>query len=83
MVVPRLLMKKPAIPNHRKVVFPDGLNASAPNGLVRGAFAWNFFSILFFEVSELDCACAPTANDTRINDAIIKDLEFITNFIQW
>jgi hypothetical protein len=38
-VVPRLLIKNPAIPNHRNTVVSAAPNASAPNGWVSGARA--------------------------------------------
>src|SRR3954454_5536700 len=38
-VVPRLLIRKPAMPSQRRVVSSEGANASAPKGWVGGAFA--------------------------------------------
>src|SRR5690606_895499 len=65
-VVPLLLTKNPAIPNHRKVVLSDGAKASAPKGFVFGGLAWYFFSVLFvFAVSAPDCACTLVAIKKR------------------
>ena len=38
-VVPRLLMRNPAIPNQRRVVPPLGSNAAPPKGCVFGVLA--------------------------------------------
>ena len=43
-VVPRLLIKKLAMPNQRSTVPSEAANASAPKGCVAGAFAWYFLA---------------------------------------
>jgi hypothetical protein len=45
-VVPRLLIKNPAIPSHRRVVPPLAANADLLKVRVSGALAWYLFSIV-------------------------------------
>ena len=56
-VVPWLLTRNPAMPNHRIVVLLDGRKASFPKGCVGGAVAWYFFSFFDPALSAVDCAC--------------------------
>ena len=50
-VVPRLLIKNPAIPSHRRVVPALASNAVLLKGRVSGALAWYFFPIVPASVS--------------------------------
>ena len=57
-VLPRLLIKNPAIPSHRRVVPPLAANADLLKVRVSGALAWYLFSIVAASVSR-------TASDVR------------------
>ena len=79
-VVPRLLIRYPAIPNQRSVVFPEDWNASAPNGCVGGAFAWYFFSVFCFVLSPVTYAWIFTELVITMNEAIIRNVVVMVYF---
>jgi len=57
-VVPRLLIRKPAMPSQRSTVCSVAANASAPKGWVVGAFAWCDGDVEVSEAAGMTVGCS-------------------------
>ena len=67
-VVPRLLIRNPALPVHRSVVSREAVNASLPKGRVAGGRAWYIFFSAFGAAG--DCACTQIATTQMATRAV-------------